>query len=100
MAKKKARSAKRPWQPDPNDAIRLAALRWFTLELERLSIEIYASDKTKYAAMDKVFRTAIKELGQVGRRSGLQAEEDCPDGYILCKDGLCAPMCDAEEAND
>jgi hypothetical protein len=21
-------------------------------------------------------------------------EGGCPDGYVLCKDGICAPMCD------
>ena len=96
MAKKQARSGKRPWTPDPEDAIRLAALRWFGLELERLAIEIYATDKSKYAAMESVFRKAVKGLKEVGLQGTLQDEEECPDGYVLCKDGLCAPACDPD----
>jgi hypothetical protein len=98
MAKKQSRTGKRTWKPEPEDAIRLAALRWFAIELERYSIEIYASDRAKYKAMEGVLRKALAELKRLGRPSGEKEEESCPDGYILCRDGLCAPMCDAEEA--
>lgn len=105
MAKKQSRSGKEPWKPEPEDAIRLAALRWFTIELERYSIEIYASDRTQYPAMEGVLRKALTEMkafgrpaGAASRKRGLQEEQECPDGYILCKDGLCAPMCDANDA--
>ena len=96
MARKQARKRKQPWKPDPEDAIRLAALRWFGLELERLAIEIYATDKSKYPEMESVFRKAIKGLKQAGLGGPHQDEEECPPGYVLCNDGLCAPACDPD----
>ena len=103
MAKKQSRSAKPTANPETNDALKLAALRWFTIELERYSIEIYASDRTNYPALEGVLRKALTELKAFGRpaeatssKRGLQEEQECPDGYILCRDGLCAPMCDAD----
>jgi hypothetical protein len=96
MAKKKSkkpRDGKRLWQAQPSDAIRLAALRWFALEMERISIEIYASNQDAYAQMERVFRGAIAELGEVREMSAL-LDGDCPDGYVLCRDKICAPMCD------
>lgn len=97
MAKRKKTSAPTAskWHPRPDDAIRLAALRWFALELERLSIEIYASNQDLYPQMERVLRDALKSLGGVGRRVNLVADNECPDGYVLCKDGICAPMCDS-----
>jgi hypothetical protein len=96
MAKKKKTKAGpgvRVWQADPDDAIRLAALRWFAIEIERLSIEIYASDKTRYLDLEDLLRGAVKRMKKITRRFDLD-DEDCPNGYVLCKDGLCAPMCD------
>jgi hypothetical protein len=97
MAKRKKTSASSTgkWQPRPDDAIRLAALRWFALELERLSIEIYASNQAAYPQMESVLRQAMKSMGDVSRRVNLAADGECPDGYVLCKDGICAPMCDS-----
>jgi len=91
--KKKAAQPAGKWQARPNDAIRLAALRWFALELERMSIQIYASNPELYGDMEGVLRKAVKSMGEVGRDLGL-ADEDCPEGYFLCRDGICAPMCD------
>ena len=45
--KKKPIHLHKIWHAEPDDAIRLAALRWFALQIERLSIEIYASDKSR-----------------------------------------------------
>jgi hypothetical protein len=82
------------WQAGPEDAIRLAALRWFSLEIERMGIEIYASDKTKYKAIEKVLRQAMTAMNATRDRIAVGDPDECPDGYVLCKDGLCAPMCD------
>jgi hypothetical protein len=97
MAKRKKTSASstHKWQPRADDAIRLAALRWFALELERLSIEIYASNQASYPQLEDVLRRAVKSMGDVSRRVNLADDGDCPDGYFLCKDGTCAPMCDS-----
>ena len=98
MAKKKKQGKKSRhtplWVPEPDDAIRLAALRWFALEMEKISIEIYATDKRKFALMERVLRGTIAKLNFV--RENLQAlsDDECPDGYIRCKDGTCAPSCD------
>jgi hypothetical protein len=93
--KKQSTSEPRVWKPEPDDAIRLAALRWFALSLERLSIEIYATDKGQYEAIEDLFRVTLKKLGRLRHRIAAEAG-DCPNGYVLCDDGLCAPMCDGE----
>ena len=82
------------WQSGPDDAIRLAALRWFALEIERMGIEIYASDKAKYKAVEKILRQTMTALNATSEDIIVAASDECPDGYVLCKDGLCAPMCD------
>lgn len=99
MAKKSNKKKPLPlhqiWQAEPDDAIRLAALRWFALQIERLSIEIYASDKNRYFELEKIFRTALTRMS--GTKKSLSQKSDdseCPEGFILCKNGLCAPMCD------
>ena len=93
MAKKKKSIPRNKWQAHPNDAIRLAALRWFALQIERTSIEIYASDQNLYGQLEALMRQTIKSLSEVGGQIGL-SDGDCPEGYVLCTDGLCAPMCE------
>ena len=105
MAKKKqGKKTRHPqvWVPEPDDAIRLAALRWFALEMERISIEIYATDKRKFALMEKVLRGTIAKLNFVRENLNALSDDECPDGYIRCKDGTCAPSCDgfADASND
>jgi hypothetical protein len=100
MAKKKKQAPPRnKWQAHPNDAIRLAALRWFALEIERISIQIYASNQNLYEDMEDALRDCVRSLGVVGKDAGL-ADGDCPEGYFLCRDGVCAPMCDGIIAED
>jgi hypothetical protein len=103
MMAKKHKSKKRGegrklWQAQPSDAIRLAALRWFGLEMERISIEIYASNQDAYADMERVMRGALAELGEI-RKTSAVLDGDCPDGFVLCRDRICAPMCDGIVAN-
>ena len=93
-SKKRSKKTGIVWQAGPDDAIRLAALRWFALEIERLGIEIYASDKTKYKAIEKVLHQALHAMGDTRDRITVASSDECPDGYVLCRDGLCAPMCD------
>jgi hypothetical protein len=94
--KKKALNLHTVWRAEPDDAIRLAALRWFALQIERLSIEIYASDKSRYFALEKLFRGTLSRLAGTKKDLTPKTDEEtqCPEGFILCKDGLCAPMCD------
>ena len=101
MAKKKKKKpirGNRLWQAEPSDAIRLAALRWFGLEMERIAIEIYATNQEAYPEMELVFRRALSELDGVRATAALQ-DGECPEGYVLCKDRICAPMCDGIVAN-
>ena len=98
--KKQRTPGPRVWHPEPDDAIRLAALRWFALSMERLSIEIYASDKTRFETMEELFRYTMKKLGKMRHLVDVGESEECPSGYVLCEDGLCAPMCDGEVADN
>jgi len=94
MAKKKTKKITKVWSAQPADAIRLAALRWFALRIESLAIEIYASDKTRYASMETLLRVTLKRMRRVKSNITVHHESECPDGFVLCKDGLCAPMCE------
>jgi hypothetical protein len=91
--KKPARGTSR-WQAVPNDAIRLAALRWFALTLEQRAIELYATDQATYHRMEHVLRKALRELDHLGKEFALSAADECPEGYIPCEDGVCKPSCD------
>jgi hypothetical protein len=98
MAKKRKKQSASPqnkWQPRPNDAIRLAALHWFALELERVSIQLYASNPEVFSDLEAVLRQAVSDLGEIKKDfGGGGGDGDCPDGFFLCRDGICAPMCD------
>lgn len=89
---KKTTASRRSGRHRTSDAVRLAALRWLVMKIEQLGIEILATSPAKYAVVENAMRAQVQLLKQIGR-PGL-AFEDCPDGYILCRDGLCAPMCD------
>lgn len=96
MAKKKKSTFHRGtgrWQAAPNDAIRLAALRWFAVTIEKWSIELYATDATTYPKVVKALRHALNDLSDL-RDDARQDEDDCPEGYVLCDNGMCAPSCD------
>ena len=79
------------WQAAPNDAIRLAALRWFALTIEQTCIEIYATDTNSYHVMEEELRHVVRKL-QKHRAKLTLGNDTCPDGYVLCGE-TCAPMC-------
>ena len=93
MAKKRGGVGKIVWQAQPDDAIRLAALRWFCLAIEQKCIEIYATDKGYYPHIEKRLHGLIDHLKGMKDLLGPADPEGCPDGYFLCRDGFCAPMC-------
>lgn len=96
MAKKKKTTFHRGtdrWKAVPNDAIKLAALRWFALTIEKVGIELYATNAASFKEMEKILRKALGELDDLRDRFEL-ANEDCPEGYILCDDDVCRPSCD------
>jgi len=105
MKKTPARRKKPAGRPD--DALAIAALRNFALDVERLLVRIYVTDPTKYQKMVHLMRDVMKQIYQAGTDGKLRAtvqetkgrerrylsEENCPPGWELCADGLCAEVC-------
>lgn len=84
----------RKWEPSPNDAISLAAFRWFANALENGAVELYATNRESYHHIEHVMRHALEDLARVRVQFKVPAEENgCPDGYVLCN-GVCAPSCE------
>jgi len=84
------------WQANPDDAIKLAALRWFALNIEAAAIQMYATDSSRYAEVEIVLKTCL--AGVAGLRKTLgEPDGDCPPGFVLCRDNVCSPMCDFED---
>jgi hypothetical protein len=96
MAKKKTPILHHtPWEAHRDDAIRLAALRWFALTIEKTAIELYATDKkATYPKMVTILRKTVAEMNDL-RDDSREEEDGCPMGYVLC-DGLCVPACDSD----
>ena len=92
MAKKGPKQTGR-WQAVPDDAIRLAALRWFALQLESVAICNYATDAATYLEMEDILKHALRKMQKVTRKQAL-SDDECPEGFVRCKDGTCAPACD------
>lgn len=85
------------WTPSPDDALSLAAIRWFACVIETYSIELYATNPSTYKQTEKILRETLRklELQRLKAGQGL-TEEDCPPGYRMCQDGICRPSCDPE----
>lgn len=97
MAKAKSgatrtRSTRSARPSDP--AERLAALRWLAMRIEQLAIEVIVTDPGRFAAVEDALRAEVRLLQRMGQPITPLGDGDCPGGYILCRDGLCAPMCD------
>jgi hypothetical protein len=84
------------WQGTPDDAIKLAALRWFALNIESAAIEMYATDSSRYSEVEIVLKTCLAEVARL-RKTLVGSEGDCPPGFVLCRDNVCSPMCDYED---
>ena len=77
-----------------NDAQRLAAIRWLAMRIEQVSIEILVTDRDKFDQVENALREQIRLLQRMGRPLQEIEGAECPEGYVLCRGGLCAPMCD------
>jgi hypothetical protein len=86
---------KHTWKARPADAIDLATLRWYAVTMEKLAIEIYATDRSRFADLDQLLRGQLGQLSRfgAGASAAVTLDDDCPNGWFLCKDGLCAPAC-------
>ena len=80
------------WQPNPDDAIKLAALRWFALTIESSAIQIYATDARQYAALEQVLHACVDGIRGLNKDFVLGGDDDCPPGFVQCGNE-CAPMC-------
>jgi hypothetical protein len=94
MAKKKSSKGlvKQDWVAKPEDAIALAALRWYALTIDKLCIEIYATDRRKFTALEAKLKAQVTALVKFAKGVTAADEDECPDGYVMC-DGLCKPAC-------
>lgn len=76
------------------DAEQLAALRWLAMKIEQVSIEVFVTNHRHFGAIEEALRLQVKLLRQIGRPELALVADDCPAGFVLCRDGLCSPMCD------
>jgi hypothetical protein len=91
MADQYPKATQNKWQPQENDAIKLAALRWFALRAETEAIQVYATDSSLYEQIGKIMGTCIKQIHDL--RKNLAGDDgDCPPGYVMCGTE-CAPIC-------
>src|SRR5688500_4744171 len=84
--------------PRTSDAVRLAALRWLAMQIDQLSIAHLVTDREKFDEVEASLRVQVRLLQQMGRPVRGIEGDDCPEGYVLCRGGLCAPMCDDFDA--
>jgi hypothetical protein len=79
------------------DARKLALLRSYMVLIERMTTDLWASDKNgslfpQMISMLRALAQQLKELGD-GNRTQLTSSSDCSDGYELCQDGICHVWC-------
>ena len=86
------------WEPVPEDAINLSALRIYVVTIEQLSLLIYRTDldssRPMFAKLQKVLGKTVKDLRKLAKEMEEQSQEitiRCPDGDKKCSDGLCHP---------
>lgn len=100
MAKKGKAGKKLHLVPEASDALRLATLRWFTTTIERLLIEVYVTNPSKYHELETLMKSQVKQIEMFGKTIAIADPDDCPEGWKLCRDGLCSPMCGGAAESD
>jgi hypothetical protein len=100
MARTQRKQSTQPRRNSPhtstNDAERLAALRWLAMKIEQVSIELFVTDRHNFGAIEDALRLQVKSLRKMGGTNLALEDGDCPAGFVLCRDGLCSPMCNEE----
>lgn len=87
------------WTPQQDQtALTLAAIRWYTISLEKLANGIYITHPERYPDVSEILQRAFRELGRVRKTMSAVApgDEGCPPGYVDCN-GACLPDCDPME---
>lgn len=92
QGKKATKRSHKGTLPRTDDAEKLAAIRWLAMRIEQVSIQVFVTDRARFGQIEDALRAEVALLRHMGRP--LIGDDDCPGGYILCRDGLCAPMCD------
>ena len=91
----------------PDDAVAIATMSNFAIDVERLLVRIYVTDRSKYERLVHLMRKMLREIYRAGTDPKLRAaaaaargenrrrlsEENCPPGWEPCSDGLCAEVC-------
>ena len=92
MAKKTKKKATHATSK-PNDAVNLAALHWYALMIERISIQLYVTDAKNFGSVKGALNDALKALDLLRQGFATPCSE-CQDGWECCpSDGMCAPTC-------
>jgi hypothetical protein len=86
------------FEPNPDDAFKLAALQWWTHEIGRILIEVYATDRRQFDRMSMILsdsRAALRSLAG-GKKlmadgDACSTDQDCPRGFF-CDEGTCEPL--------
>ena len=86
------------WQGSTDDAIKLAAIRWFACAIEMEAIQIYATDPAKYTEIEGKMGDCIDAIHKLKRDKTIGDEGECPPGYTMCG-GECAPRCPGDPEN-
>ncbi len=91
------RKTRDKWMPQPEDATNFATIHWYAIEIEKLLIEMYCTNRKKWPGLQKLLDQDMQALYDYFKKAdpGLADEDDCPPGQQLCSDGLCAARCNA-----
>lgn len=81
---------------DDQVALTLAAIRWYTMSIEKLSNDLYITKRELYPEVEGILKNAFRELGKIRKSMSAVAAEGCGPGYVNCN-GICLPDCDPME---
>jgi hypothetical protein len=89
-------SPRRPWQSSPRDAINLAALRYYALEIEKMSTLLYVSDplpdRPTFEPLTSLLAETLRRLHEFSEEHfETRKDMECSPPYVFCADGLCHP---------
>lgn len=82
------------WIPQEDQtALTLAAIRWYAISLEKLSNDLYVTNRELYPEVEAVLKRAFRDLGAIRKNLMAREEDGCGPGYVNCN-GICLPDCD------
>lgn len=109
------------WNPqDDQVPLTLAAIRRYSISIERLSTDLYVTDREKYPEVKEILARCFKDLRTIRKQMREKAKDateasryttslagqtepkkaffgpTCGPGYVNCN-GVCLPDCDDEQ---